>query len=600
MRVLSFLSGVLLLVQLGNSVKAQSILDLDPSGKKLPVTHLRFNNDSSLVQFAILSDRTGGMVPGIFEEAIKKANQLQPQFVLSVGDLINGYSTDSVLINEQWTEFNQLLEPLTVPFFYVSGNHDISNAWMQKEWIRRYGQSHYYFIYRNTLFLILNSQDNGSYGMREEQINYFKKVLADNPSVRWTFLFMHQPMWSNQKSGFDQIETALGNRKYTVIAGHTHNYTLSKRNNRKYYILATSGGGSERRGEDFGEFDHITWVTLRDAEEPKFVHLKLDGIIDENIVTESIAQQLRLLKSGNWLLPEASRMDTNQVLEIPVTLQLHNTNKTPLKISGLLPSTGELQSIPQNLSLTLPPNSKIPFSFSIQQRNGKPIDLAKLAPVHLELQASQEIEGKPYSLSSDRRILIDWPLAIQAYKGVQKAEDINASALANLHHPEAISEDWDWSGKEDLDLRFTLAEDPNFLYLTTYIKDDQFVFQPGEYQDKLYIWIEDKNQQPFKLDLQIDPQKPAYILTDNKKLVVKKKLQLTSTLKNGELVTIIRLPRKDYIKEDGAVRLNIGYYDQDDPTSTEAATLYWKPDWKSKSDYKSSGNWRTYYPGPPG
>ncbi|MCG7860655.1 hypothetical protein MD537_26985, partial [Flavihumibacter sediminis] len=81
---------------------------------------MRFNNDTNLVQFAILSDRTGGMVPGIFEDAVKKANQLQPQFIMSVGDLINGYSTDSILIDTQWKEFNQLLEPLSVPFFYVS------------------------------------------------------------------------------------------------------------------------------------------------------------------------------------------------------------------------------------------------------------------------------------------------------------------------------------------------------------------------------------------------------------------------------------------------------------------------------------------------
>ena len=70
-----------------------------------PWTHLNWNDDPALFQFAIVADRTGGHRPGVFTEAIGKLNLLQPEFVMSVGDLIEGYSEDLPLLQNQWTEF---------------------------------------------------------------------------------------------------------------------------------------------------------------------------------------------------------------------------------------------------------------------------------------------------------------------------------------------------------------------------------------------------------------------------------------------------------------------------------------------------------------
>ncbi|MBL7767352.1 MAG: metallophosphoesterase [Flavipsychrobacter sp.] len=576
----SIFTGCLLLFAIHSFSQQESVQSDKQFGSKLPVTYLRFNNDTNLVQFAILSDRTGGMVPGIFEDAVKKANQLQPQFVMSVGDLINGYSTDSVLIDTQWKEFNQLLEPLTVPFFYVSGNHDISNSWMQQEWIRRYGQSHYYFIYRNTLFLCLNSQDNGSYGMSESQISYFRTILQEHQNVRWTFVFMHQPMWTSDKSGFEKIEDALEGRKFTIFAGHTHNYLLSKRNNQKYYILATSGGGSERRGEQFGEFDHITWVTLKDTEEPIVAHIKLDGIIDENIVTEEIAQKIRPLKSGSWMQPIAYRHSANNTTEITPTIHLKNTNQTPLSISGHLPNSQHFKSIPERIDTILAPGESINYSFKIQHKTKPAFKLMDLPPIEIELQASQELDNRTYSLPSKKRLYVDWPYSLAV------------NEMIRLDHPEQVIEDWDWSGTEDLDLRFTLREDDNYLHLKYFIKDDNFIFQAGDYQDQLLIYLEDKNQEKLLLTIYPDPkQTKNFKFTTLDGHQVKIKPLISCKLNNGELTVTVKLPKKVFLKADGTYRLNVGYMDQDDPTSTEAAILFWKPKWDSKENYPGSGTW---------
>ena len=80
----------------------------------------------------------GGYHEGVFDDAAEKLELMQPQFVMSVGDLIDGKTYDSIVLDNQWSEFNLWVDSLSMPFFYVPGNHDISNPWMELEWNRRY------------------------------------------------------------------------------------------------------------------------------------------------------------------------------------------------------------------------------------------------------------------------------------------------------------------------------------------------------------------------------------------------------------------------------------------------------------------------------
>src|SRR5262245_35417968 len=55
-----------------------------------PWNHLNVNIGPGIFRFAIITDRTGGPRAGVFERAIDQLNWLQPEFVVSVGDLIEG------------------------------------------------------------------------------------------------------------------------------------------------------------------------------------------------------------------------------------------------------------------------------------------------------------------------------------------------------------------------------------------------------------------------------------------------------------------------------------------------------------------------------
>lgn len=270
-----------------------SAIDIKPEARN-PWTHLRVNNRPEDFQFAILTDRTGGRRPGVFTRAVEKINLLQPEFVVSVGDLIEGYTEDPGMWALEWSEFESKVENLQMPFFFTAGNHDISNLPMSDEWHRKFGRSYYHFKYRNVLFLVLNTEDKPApvkkppYYIGKQQREWAAKVLKDNHDVRWTFVLMHKPAWyytwiDPARFGFKQIEDALRGRNYTVFAGHNHRYGRYIRNGMEHYILATTGGAARLdRGLPEGYFDHFTWVTMRNNR-PVIANLALSGVHDKNV-----------------------------------------------------------------------------------------------------------------------------------------------------------------------------------------------------------------------------------------------------------------------------------------------------------------------------
>jgi hypothetical protein len=253
-----------------------------------PWTGTDLNNARDEFQFAVVSDRTGGHRAKIFSQAIERLNLLQPEFVLSVGDLIEGGGSDKQRLQTQWQEFDSYVARLGMPFFYVPGNHDVGNATTDQIWGEKFGRRYYHFVYRNVLFLCLNSEDppgSGAGHFSKEQIDYARKTLAANADVRWTIVAFHKPVWTAgnlPQTGWLEIEEALKGRNYTVFVGHIHRFRKFVRNGMNYYQLATTGGGSKLRGVEHGEFDQVVWVTMKKTG-PVLAHVLLDAVLPEDL-----------------------------------------------------------------------------------------------------------------------------------------------------------------------------------------------------------------------------------------------------------------------------------------------------------------------------
>jgi predicted phosphodiesterase len=264
------------------------------SENKNPWTSLAPNVAADQFQFAIVSDRTGGHREGVFSKAVQKVNLMQPEFVMSVGDLIEG-SREEAVNRTQWADFDRYARQFEMPFFYCVGNHDGDNRVKAAVWQERLGRPYYHFTYQNCLFLILNSNDPAvapdaqegglRTGIGKEQRTYVEKTLTENNKVRWTFVFLHHPVWAGSQvteNGWQEVEKLLADRKYNVFCGHVHIFRKFIRNGMSYYQLATTGGSSSMRGVEYGEFDQIAWVTMK-KNGPVIAQLGLDGVMKDDL-----------------------------------------------------------------------------------------------------------------------------------------------------------------------------------------------------------------------------------------------------------------------------------------------------------------------------
>jgi len=269
-----------------------SVLKIDQAEIVNPWSSLSMNNDPRNFQFAIVTDRTGKHRSKVFEKAVRKLNLMHPEFVITVGDLIEGDTFEAAELEDQWTEFEGFINELKAPFFYVPGNHDLRNPVLVEMWNRKFGRRYYHFQYHDTLFLVLNTEEVSRFekdppirDLGGEQVAYFEKILRENQNVRHTLVFLHKPLWTyddGKGSGWDLMEKALAGRKYTVFCGHMHNYETWIRNGNRYIQLATTGGGSLMRGKEHGEFDQIAWVTMT-QEGPDIANVLLEGIVDVDL-----------------------------------------------------------------------------------------------------------------------------------------------------------------------------------------------------------------------------------------------------------------------------------------------------------------------------
>lgn len=389
--------------------------------EKKPWTAKKFLNDPADFQFAIVSDRTGGPRAGVFPKAVDKLNELRPEFVITVGDMIQGGrgNRDVKKLKGQWNEFNSFIEGFDMPFFYLPGNHDVGNEVADQIWDEMYGVRYYSFTYKNVLFLCLNTQ--GGPGtkpalLQDEQINWALAELKKTAKVRWTLVFMHQPLWLMEEgilirnegkkelrktqTGWPKIAEALKGRKHTVFAGHIHHYGKYLRNGTSFYTLGTTGGGSKLRGVAFGEFDHGTWVTMTD-EGPRMANLSLDGIMKDDVTTESHQKFWRSLVFEEYF-PKGTNLDGKKL-----TLPLSNAFDFEIKgrLSWIIPpaSPWEVKGGTDDIFTMAPGDEKRPSFIIHRKTDGKKSRPALLPKLMVRFKA----EAEPLDLE----MLMDVPLA---------------------------------------------------------------------------------------------------------------------------------------------------------------------------------------------
>ncbi len=253
-------------VRLAHADDPAQLLRIDVRDKN-PWTKLDLKEVPEQFEFAIVSEQTGENLTTL-NATVDKLIELKPDFVLSVGDLSEGFSDDPAMWASEWTARNESLSRLPMPFFYCAGDH-AKSAEMDAQWTERFGRSYFSFRLRDALFLVLDTDDLPTEGKPYEigtaQQKWAIEEIHRHADARWTFIIVHHPIWTYDKKevdparqGWTSIEDALVGRQFTVIAGHLHEYSQKVIDGRKHIVVGKRADGDKSETA----FDNIVTIKM--------------------------------------------------------------------------------------------------------------------------------------------------------------------------------------------------------------------------------------------------------------------------------------------------------------------------------------------------
>jgi 3',5'-cyclic-AMP phosphodiesterase len=217
-------------------------------------------------RFAIIGDRTGGAVPGVYEEAWRETGADHPEFVISVGDTIQG--GNDLTVDTEWRSAMQILAPYRrYKIYFTPGNHDVWSI-ASAQAFERYTKCplHYSFDYKQAHFTILDNSRSDE--MPAAELMFLEKDLQAHQKQPLKFIFSHRPSWILQvvlaNPDFPLHRLAKRYGVQYIIAGHIHQMLHFELDGITYLSMASSGGHlRDTKQYEKGWFFAHTLVTVK-------------------------------------------------------------------------------------------------------------------------------------------------------------------------------------------------------------------------------------------------------------------------------------------------------------------------------------------------
>ena len=344
------------------------LLFLSCAGLSLLATDANGGQSEAPVRFAIIGDRTGSHVEGIHGQIVLEIERLKPDFVMTVGDMIEGYTDDTTRLISEWEEYDSLIAPLSMPIYMVPGNHDILSDVQEGIYRRFAGEPYYSFDHGNLHFVILDAgRWESSEELPGEQIDWLTGDLKSSRQAAYTFVFFHKPFWYNSIADGkpDTLHSLFV--KYgvdAVFTGHYHEYFTGTYDNILYTCLGSSGGGSSPMPT--GLHYHFAWVTV-DTGGIHIAPIKMGAVLPWNEIT---AAERKIYTSFRYQgLSFENQVPVEPDLSVTssrVGVILDNTRSEIALDDTLVWTIPEGWSVePKVMHATVPPGAKRTFYFDV-------------------------------------------------------------------------------------------------------------------------------------------------------------------------------------------------------------------------------------------
>ena len=182
------------------------------------------------------ADRSEGYVhsDSLLAAAVGSVNNLKPEFAVVTGDLVD--DVDDPL---QDAIFKARMSELEVPCYLLPGNHDYRKQWTREirdEYVAHRGSERFSFIKNGCAFIGIDSNciKERASEAEDEQMEWLKGELKKAGKAKYTFVFLHCPIFINDIDEEEDYENFPPERRReyitlfkdagvdAVLAGHTH------------------------------------------------------------------------------------------------------------------------------------------------------------------------------------------------------------------------------------------------------------------------------------------------------------------------------------------------------------------------------------------
>ena len=359
----------------------------------LPLTIFSQTNpkvNPSNFSFAVLGDRTGSAEQPIFEQVLVTVKSLNPNFVVNVGDLIEGYSQNNDTLNNQWNFIFENLQDIKEKFFFTPGNHDALDSLSLQIYLSRIGykRSYYSFSVGKNHFVVLdNARQEKIEKIDSTQIQWLITELSKYKKSDNIFCFMHRSFWkdaytNNKPDTFHKIFTKYG--VDYVFSGHDHFYCQLIWDGITYTQVGPSGSRYKvYYNEAYGAFQNFVLVSVKNNK----VQIKLykpDGTeLEPDYVTFNNIRELQNIEQAISITPLAIGQNDS------VSVIVNNVSDRPFITNLTWQNNSNYWHInPQLKSITVESKSKIKEAFYCKVDNESIYPLPQFSAVY------------PYALST--------------------------------------------------------------------------------------------------------------------------------------------------------------------------------------------------------
>ncbi|MEK7767831.1 MAG: metallophosphoesterase, partial [bacterium] len=231
------------------------------------------------VTFVILGDNRGdeeGHQQQVFLDILRMINQAAPQFVVTTGDMVNGYTEDEAQLRRQWAGYKDAVKIVQAPILHTPGNHDLHDKMSARVYREMWGPTRWSRDFGPVRVIGLDTETDSA-KIAGDQLAWLEKQLATAGKHK-VFLALHQPLYPvdghiggsldihpEDRDRLHALFVKHKDRIGAVFAGHEHLYSYEERDGVKYYITGGAGAHLYAPREQGGFYHFLSVQVLQDG-----------------------------------------------------------------------------------------------------------------------------------------------------------------------------------------------------------------------------------------------------------------------------------------------------------------------------------------------